>query len=44
MSVLRSVKNGKYTDDYDSVLKWLYKFYQFSPKRMGQLKQVAESL
>jgi hypothetical protein len=44
LSVLRSsVKNGKYIDDYDSVLKRLYEFYHYSPKRMRQLKQVAES-
>jgi hypothetical protein len=44
LKVLNSIKNGKYVDDYESVLKRLYKFYQYSPKRMGQLKQVAERI
>jgi hypothetical protein len=44
MSVLNSVKNGKYTEDYDSILKRLHKLYQYSPKTMGQIKQVAKSL
>ncbi|XP_040177111.1 zinc finger protein 862-like [Rana temporaria] len=43
LSVLSSVKEGKCIDDLDSVLKKLYQFYQQSPKRMRQLKQVAES-
>jgi hypothetical protein len=42
--MLSSVKNRKYTDDLDSVLKKLYNFYQYYPKRMLQVKQVAESL
>ncbi|XP_073524940.1 zinc finger protein 862-like [Phyllobates terribilis] len=44
LSVLSSVKQAKLIDDFDSILKKLYKFYQYSPKRMRQLKQVAENL
>jgi hypothetical protein len=44
LSVLSSVKNGKFINDINSTLKKLYKFYQYSPKRLRQLKQVAESL
>jgi hypothetical protein len=44
LSVLSAVKNGKFIDDTDSTLKKLYKFYQYSPKRLQQLKHVAESL
>ncbi|XP_070587501.1 zinc finger protein 862-like [Erythrolamprus reginae] len=44
LSVLSSVKQAKLIDDLDSILKKLYQFYQYSPKRMRQLKQVAENL
>jgi hypothetical protein len=44
LSVLSAVKNGKFIDDTDSTLKKLYKFYRYSPERLRQLKQVAESL
>ncbi|XP_073532536.1 zinc finger protein 862-like [Phyllobates terribilis] len=44
LSVLSSVKQAKLIDDFDSILKKLYQFYQYSPKRMRQLKQVAENL
>ncbi|XP_053544659.1 zinc finger protein 862 isoform X2 [Bombina bombina] len=43
--ILRSsVQNSKSIEDLDSVLKKIYSFYQCSPKRMRQLKQVATSL
>jgi hypothetical protein len=44
LSVLCAVENGKFTDYIDSTLKKLYKFYHYSPKRLPQLKQIAESL
>jgi hypothetical protein len=44
LSVLSAVENGKFIDYVDSTLKKLYKFYQYSPKRLQQLRQVAESL
>jgi hypothetical protein len=44
LSVLSAVENGKFIDYVDSTLKKLYQFYQYSPKRLQQLKQVAESL
>lgn len=44
LSVLSSVKHVDYVDELDSLLKSLYKFYQQSPKRLRELKTVAESL
>jgi hypothetical protein len=42
--LVSSVKNGKCIVVYLSVLKRLYKFYQYSQKRMWELNPVAESL
>lgn len=39
------MKGGKHYDDCNFVLKKvMYKFYQYSPKRIRQVLQVAEAL
>jgi len=38
------MKGGKHIDDLNFVLKKMYKFYQYSPKRIRQVQQVAEAL
>ena len=44
LGVLSTLKNVKYIDDLDALLKRLYTFYQHSPKRMRELKVVAKGL